>query len=128
MAINYKPVKKVNPFNTDNPVKYYSSPVYKDRVSLRKIAKEISERTTLSTTDTLAVLEAMTQVLPFFLTNGSIVNLGDFGTFRITLQSRGADIPGELTPSHNTGFKLLFRPGKEMTDQLKQIETRKIDD
>ena len=128
MAINYKPVKKVNPFNPKDPIKYFSSPIYKDKVNLRKIAKEISERTSLSTSDTLAVLEAMTQVLPFFLTNGSIVNLGDFGTFRITLQSSGADNPGELTPSHNTGFKLLFRPGKEMTDQLKQIQTRKIDD
>lgn len=125
MAINFQAVPRKNPTKPGDPPKFYASPVYQGKLNLRKIAKEISERTSLSTVDTMAVLEALTQVLPFFLLEGNIVNLGDFGTFRINLHSTGVDKEEDLTSSNVTGYKLNFRPGKEYSLQLNQLETAK---
>ena len=122
MAFNYQTVKKKNPLKPTDPDKYYASAVYKDKLTIRKIATEIAERTSISSTDSMAVLEALTQVLPFFLLDGNIVYLGDFGTFRISLRSDGADKPEDFTASNVTGYKLLFRSGKEFTAKLKNLD------
>jgi predicted histone-like DNA-binding protein len=126
MAIKFKPVKRLNPFNPNDPVRYYPSPVYSDRVNLRRLAKEISARTSFNSADILGVLEAMTDVLPFFLANGSIVDLGEFGTFRLSLQGTSAKKPEKVTSENITGYRLLFRPGREMSDRLKQTEPIKV--
>ena len=126
MSINFQPVKRINPSKPGEPAKFYASPVYKDKITLRKISKEIAERTSLSSTDTMAVLEALTQVLPFFLIDGNIVYLGDFGTFRINLHSTAAEKEEDLNASNVTGFRLNFRAGKEYSGLLKQIEAAKV--
>jgi predicted histone-like DNA-binding protein len=126
MAINFQAAKKINPLKPQDPPKYYANAVYKDKMTLRKIATEIGARTTISIPDTMAVLEALTQVLPFFLIDGNIIYLGDFGTYRITIQSDGTATPEELTSSNITGFKLNFRAGKELSNQLKAIQAVKV--
>jgi len=57
MAINYKPVPKKNPGNQAAPAKYYAQAVSAGEVSLRQLAKMISEVATVKTADTMAVLE-----------------------------------------------------------------------
>ena len=122
MAMQFKPVKRFNPFKPGDPEKYYSIPVYKETVSLREIAKEISLKTSLSVPDSFAFLEALTQILPNYLTEGHIVKLGEFGTFRISFKSESAKTPESFSSSKIKGFKFLFKPGKEMTNRLKEIE------
>jgi predicted histone-like DNA-binding protein len=125
MSIKYKTVTRINPNKPGDPARYFASPVYKDKLTLRRIAKEIAERTSLSSTDTMAVLEAMTQVVPDFLADGNIIYLGDFGTFRITLHSEGTDKPEDFTASNVNNFRLNFRPGREFSDKLKNLEAVK---
>jgi predicted histone-like DNA-binding protein len=125
MALNYQTVKKRNPAKPTDPEKFYANAVYKDKMTLRKIATEIAERTSLSSTDSMAVLEALTQVLPFFLLDGNIVYLGEFGTFRISLRSDGAETAETFTSANIKGFKLLFRAGKELSEKLKHLEVLK---
>lgn len=126
MAIKFQAIARKNPLQPNDPAKFYPSPVYTDKLTLRKISKEIAERTSLSGTDVMAVLEALTQVLPFFLIEGNIIYLGDFGTFRISLHCNGKDTAEALIASDITDFKLLFRPGKELSTQLKLIEAVKV--
>ena len=73
----------------------------------------------------MAVLYALKQVLPFFLVEGNILSLGDFGTFRINLHGIGAASKDEMTASNITSFMLNFRPGKELSELLKHIEAIK---
>jgi predicted histone-like DNA-binding protein len=126
MAINFQPAKKINPLKPTEPAKYYANAVYKDKITLRKIATLIGSQTTISVPDTLAVLEALTQALPFFLTDGNIVSLGDFGTFRISLKSVGQATPEDLTAANITGSHLLFRKGKELDNKLKELKFAKV--
>jgi predicted histone-like DNA-binding protein len=126
MAINYQTIQKTNPLKPSDPKKFYASAVYKDKMNLRRIAKDIARSTSLSSTDALAVLDALTQVIPIFLLDGNIVSLGDFGTFRITLHSTGTLTEEEFTTANITDYKLHFRAGKEFTDQLLAIEAVKV--
>jgi len=127
MSFNYQAVQKRNPLQPNEPQKYYATAVYKkDKINIRKIAKEIAERTSLSGTDTIAVLEALTQVLPSILMDSNIVHLGDFGSFKITLRSNGMPTADEVSADSINEFKLHFRPGKEFNELLKHVDTLKL--
>ena len=67
---------------------------------------------TVSSVDTAAVLEAFMNVVPDLLADGKIVDLGDFGTFRVSVSSEGADNPEDVTSRSITNVRILFQPGK----------------
>jgi predicted histone-like DNA-binding protein len=125
MTLQFRPVKKKNPAKPGDPVKYFPNPVFTGKVSLRNLANEIARRTSMSTADTIAVLEACTAVIPDFLTDGAIVSLGDFGTFRLTMKGEGAPSGKELNASHITDVRVKFRPGKEFSDRIKMAKLKK---
>jgi predicted histone-like DNA-binding protein len=62
--------------------------------------------------DTIAVLEGFLTIIPRELANGNIVELGDFGTFRLQVHSQGADSEKEVTARNVTKTLARFRPGK----------------
>jgi predicted histone-like DNA-binding protein len=104
---------------------FYPNPVCSEKINIRQLAKEIAIRTSLSTTDTIAVLEACTEVIPYFLTNGAIVSLGDFGSFRVTLKGKGAATAKEMTAANVTKIRVKFRPGKEFASLVRSAELEK---
>jgi len=73
----------------------------------------------------LAVLESLLKVIPAHLLNGRIVRLGDFGSFRLTVTSEGADTEDHFSKSMIKKVKLNFRPGKQIRNDLKTAEYEK---
>jgi len=71
------------------------------------------------------VLESLLKVIPDHLLNGRIVRLGDFGSFRLTLASEGADTEDDFSKSMIKKVKLNFRPGKQIRNDLKTAEYEK---
>jgi len=65
MGVNYKAVPKKNPGNQAAPAKYYVQVVSSGEMTLRDLAKQISLISTVSTADTLAVLENFLTVIPY---------------------------------------------------------------
>jgi predicted histone-like DNA-binding protein len=125
MPIRYRPVKKKNPAKPGEPELYFPCPVSVDKVNARQLANEIAVRTSLSTTDTVAVLEAFTKVIPFFLGEGAIVSLGDFGSFRIAMTGKGTATKKAMTSANVTGIRVIFRPGPEFTALIETAELEK---
>jgi len=123
--VNFKLVQKLNPRVPAAPSKYYALGVNGGEVGVRELADRITEASTLTTIDTLAVLEALLKVIPRELASGKIVRLGDFGTFRLTLKSEGSDQPENFNNTLIKGTKLHFRPGKLFKSVLKNIEFAK---
>jgi len=82
--------------------------------TLRQLAKRIAEIFTVSSIDTLAVLESLLTVIPSYLLDGKIVRLGDFGSFRLTVSSEGADTEGNFSKDLIKSANLNFRPGKQI--------------
>jgi predicted histone-like DNA-binding protein len=104
------------------PKKHYVVTQSRGEVSLHQLAEQIAEISTVGSIDTLAVLESLLQVLPKHLLDSKIIRLGDFGSFRISISSSGADTASNFTKRMIKNVKLLYRPGKLIADVLKKVE------
>ncbi len=81
---------------------------------------------TVSSVDTTAVLEAFMNVVPDQLADGKIVELGDFGTFRVSVSSEGAELPESVTSRSITNVRILFQPGKRFKKLIDSTVFEKI--
>ena len=125
MAINYVLVERGNPQKPEEPKKFYAQAKSTGSVTLKELGKEITQRSTVNHADTLAVLEALTQVLADNLSAGKIVRLGDFGTFQIAITSDGAETEKEFTSNLVKKPKVAFRAGNDLKDMLKVLKYEK---
>ena len=125
MSTKYNVITRRKPGDPTAPEKYYPSIKSSGRVTLRQLSKQIAEISTVSSVDTMAVLEALLTLIPREIANGNIVSLGDFGTFRLRIQSEGADSPEEVTAKNIKRVLPLFTPGKEFKQALSTTEFTK---
>ena len=126
MAVNYKPVPKRNPSKLDEAPKYYVQVVSTGDLTQRQLAKEVSAMSTVSTPDTMAVIEAFLEVIPKALADGKIVRLGDFGSFSLTASSDGAVDAKSLNQTQIKKVSVKFRPGKEFSNVTNNIAFNKV--
>jgi len=81
MSVKYNIVERGRPDHPQAGTKFYPSIQSSGRVSLRQLSRRISGMCTVSTPDTMAVLESLLTIIPEELGRGNIVELGDFGNF-----------------------------------------------
>ena len=125
MSVNYNAVPRKNPGDPDATPKYYPSVVKSGDIKMRALAKRIAEISTVSTVDTMAVLEGLLTVLPQELADGNVVRLGDFGSFWLRVKTQGAETPEEVSANHILNVLPRFTPGKEFKQVLESIEFEK---
>lgn len=89
MPTKYKVIEKVNPRDLEAPRKFYPSLKNDGRSNQRKLALEASDRSTLSDTDMDAAMTNLLALIPKHLADGKVVDLGEFGTFRLTIKIEG---------------------------------------
>lgn len=126
MAVNYKAVPKRNPSKMEEAPKFYVQVVSSGDMTVRQLAKQISAISTVSTADTMAVIEAFLEVVPQALAEGKIVRLGDFGSFSLAASSEGAVDAPTLSKNQIKKVSVRFRPGKEFTTVTNAIEFTKV--
>jgi predicted histone-like DNA-binding protein len=122
MAVKYVVCERGNPLKPSEKKKWYANAKSTGETKLRALSKEIAARSTVSSADTQAVLIALTEVLAEHLADGKIVRLNDFGSFQVSVSSRGAETEAKFNASLIKGSKVIFRPGidlKEMQNNLK---------
>ena len=83
--MKYKLVQKGNPGDLAAPKKWYANSVNSGTVTQKSIAKEIAGRSSLTAGDVANVISNFLDLLPSHLIDGKSVQLGDFGTFRVSL-------------------------------------------
>lgn len=71
------------------------------------------------------MIEAFLTVAPEKLADGKIVELGEFGTFRVSISSEGAENPDEVTSRSVTDARVIFTPGKRFKQVLDTIKFQK---
>jgi len=125
MPAKYNVIPRKNPQDRDAPPKYYASFVSSGRTSTRKMAERIAALSTVSSIDTLAVIEALLQVIPQELAEGNIIDLGEFGSFRLRVQSEGSDTAEEVTSRNIKKVKVQFYPGKEIKQTIENTTFEK---
>lgn len=114
-----KLVQRANPANRAS-VKYYANAVNAGKKDLKTIAKAISGRSLLTRGDIENVLSNFVDELPELLKDGFSIQLGEFGTMRLSLSSEGADTP-EAFNTGSISSKVIFTPGTELKKELSDI-------
>lgn len=126
MPINYSLTQRVNLKDANAPRKFYAIAKSSGEETTRQLASEISKRTSLSSVDVLAVIEAFIDLIPERVADGKIVRLGEFGSFSVTISSEGVEKAEEFTSALIRGNSLNFRPGKLVQKVLDTIEYSKV--
>lgn len=123
--VRIKPVRRVNPQDVEAPPKFYAAAVSEGKVDLKRLAKNITKRCTVTRTDCMAVLDAFIETIIEELEDGKRVELGEFGIFGITVRSEGEDNAEDVTNNHVRKAHIRFRPGKEFRSMLRRLEFSK---
>lgn len=114
-----KLVEKANPADR-NQKKFYANAVNAGTKTLRTIAEDIAGRSSLTRGDIENVFSNFIDELPKYLKDGYSVQLGNFGTMRLSLSSEGAASPKEFR-SNTIKPKIIFTPGTELKEKMKTI-------
>ena len=125
MAVEYKLVERINPLRREEPKKFYAQVKSTGEITLKKLGKEIALGSMVSDTDVLAVLNDLTKALARHLSEGHIVRLGDFGSFQISLSSKGVESPEKFNASVMKNPKIIFRPGVDLREMLATLKYEK---
>ena len=126
MPVKFNVSARKDPRDQNSTPKYYATVKSSGRSDTQAIAKSINNMSTVSSVDTAAVLEAFLSVVPDKLVEGNIVELGDFGTFRVSVSSEGQAAAEDVTARSITDVRVIFTPGKRFTQALNTAEFQKI--
>ena len=110
--------KKKNPQKRTEE-KYYANPVNLGKKTLRDIAHDIAGRSSLTRGDIENVLANFMDCLPHYLRDGFSVQLGEFGTMRLTLSSEGAATE-KVFKTEKIKPRVTFTPGVELKSALRE--------
>ena len=120
--IQLKTVQRSNPSDITAPHKFYVSTQSSGEVSLEKMSELISEKCTLTETDVLAALNALTIEMTTHLMDGKIVRFGTFGSFQLGLSSHGVATEAESSRLQVKATRVKFRPGRRIEDSLLRLK------
>ena len=109
-------VPKKNPQKREE-VKFYANPVNVGRKTLDNIARDISGRSSLTRGDISNVLYNFIDCLPHYLRDGFSIQLGEFGSMRVTLSSKGAETE-KTFKTETIKPRVVFTPGTELKREL----------
>jgi len=124
--IKISTTERVNLQSPEEPRKHYGVAQSAGEIGLMDLAKKISKSTTIGVPDVYAVIMAMLIDIPENLLEGKLVKLGEFGTFRLTVSSEGADSAEEYSTTLIKKANLNFRAGKAITDALSSAVFKKV--
>lgn len=115
MAIKFRLVnrKVMNGADKDS-VKTYAMAKASGMSGIDKLCKLISARSTVSSADVKAVLDSLNWAMDLELSSGNIVQLGEFGNFRMSLSSEGTKTEKEFTASKIKKARIVFFPGASL--------------
>ena len=125
--IDFKPVACPDLKNPEAPNKYRASITNSKEIGVDKISSMISNSCTLNKTDVLAVLSSLSLIVPEMLSLGHTVNLGNLGSFQLTLSSDTKDKAEDISVDAIKNARIRFRPGASMKRNLGDLTFRKVE-
>jgi len=125
-TVKYSVIPRINPRDRETEPKFYAQVKMSGDVSLREMCERIQQSCTVTKADVHAVLVAMEDVIVDALKGGEIIRLGDLGTLRVSLSSKGALTEKEYTSSLITKSRIIFRPGNILSEALANLSYTKL--
>ena len=106
--IRYKIVSRKNP--STKAEKFHPALVSPAPIDSQKIIDRIEKKCTLASSDIKAVVDALEVELIDALRDGNAVRLGDLGSFRLSLRSKGVEKKEDVNASQITRMHVVFVP------------------
>lgn len=104
--VKYNVIARKNPINKE--IKYYAKMYPVNPIKLSELTESISAQCTVTVHDVKAVLSALQEHISNHLRNGNSVRLGDLGSFRPIIKSKGANTQDGFSSNNITGLKVAF--------------------
>ena len=100
------------------------------QISTKDVANRLAEISTVSLSDTYAVLMGLSSVLKSFMKEGHSVKLDGVGTFYYTADTskQGVDTPEEVSAKQINGVRVRFLPEYARTSSGKVSTRALVDD
>ena len=117
-TINYSVSLRKKPGDDVAAPKAYAQAQSKGTTDIEELSEKISQATTMTRGDVKGVLASLEDEIIDRLLNGEIVKLGDLGTFRVSLQSTGAESMEAFTAANIKKANVVFRPSTRMQIQM----------
>lgn len=120
MAVKVRKITR--PLLTDRTQsRWYLTQSKSGTVKLGDIGARLEKSSSLSAGDINNVLTNLLDELPVYIGMGQTIQLGDFGTFRISVSSEGAETAEALTARNIKKAKLVFLPGTKLKQKLSTL-------
>jgi predicted histone-like DNA-binding protein len=125
MSIRFRTIQRINLKDPAAPRKWYAIVEQKDKIGIDRLSEKLAAESIVSRADANAVLTALLDTMLRELKEGTPIELGKLGTISISLSSKGMDTENEVTSASVKNAKLLYRPGKEIKDMLRNLKFEK---
>ena len=114
MPINYSLAMRGNPMDIEQPKKAYASPQASANYDLDQFCAHIAQHGSIWTPDIVSgVVKKMVLCLEELLVAGATVDLGELGSFRVGITSKGAkDFESFSVNTHIRKCPVVWRRGK----------------
>ena len=121
--INYSVFMQMNALKPDQPEKAYARAQVNEVMTFEKFVRHIADHNGVFSRGTVkGVVSDMCVCLVEQLLNGNKVQLGELGTFGISLTCEGAETLQKFTADNIIGVNILFTPGVDFENLRSRAE------
>lgn len=129
MALFYKAVQRyTQPGDPTSPKKWY---VILKSLGMKKekdVAKAISDETTLNPKEAEMAIYQYQKVLLNFLLDGHTVQMGELGTFQLTVKSEGVENESDISASQVQKINIRFSPSASLKESISKATLKPTKD
>ena len=106
--------------------KTYARVISSNRTKISQLCKLVSARASISGADVKAVFDSLIFAVEYELCQGNIIELGELGTFRLSISSEGVEEDPEnnikLKSHHIKKARVLFTPSTSLLHAIADAE------
>jgi predicted histone-like DNA-binding protein len=121
MSVLYNKVERGKPGVPSAKKKWYAIIKSIRQIKEKEVAKQIADETTLNPKEAEMALYQLQKVLITMLSEGYSVQLGDWGSFHLTCNSKGHEKKEEVKANSIENVNIRFVPGKDLKEALQKI-------
>lgn len=122
MAVFYNKVQRKNPSDPNATAKWYPSLRTAGMLKEKEVARQIADETTLNPKEAEMALSQLQKIMLRALSNGESIQLGDWGSFYLTLNAEGTENEADANATKVKKVNIRFAPGKELKESIAKVE------
>jgi len=128
MAILVKPILRTNPQDPrEEAKKWYVMQVTTAQVDETQVAMDLADETTLNASEAMMAIRQLRKILLRRLLGGESVKLGNWGSFSVTLSTRGVEKREDVNANNIKTVNLNFQPDEAFKADLQKATFAWVD-